>query len=103
LFRYTLKGCINFYFSLLYRELADGRSGAFYSNGRARAPVGAEKAMQAANDSSGQNGGTSPEETARYIAALVEELAGLAHRNGLDVLGHILEMARLEADQATQV
>ena len=34
-----------------------------------------------------------------YIASLTQELAEIARRNGLDALRHILEMARLEADQ----
>ena len=36
---------------------------------------------------------------AQYIASLTQELAQIARRNGLDTLSHILEMARLEADQ----
>jgi hypothetical protein len=48
----------------------------------------------------GGNGGSTPDEAARYIASLVGELSLLARRNGLDTLGYILEMARLEADQA---
>jgi hypothetical protein len=58
--------------------------------------------MQAGNEFPAQNGEAAPEETARYIAALTQELARLARRDGLDVLGHILEMARLEADQMTR-
>lgn len=41
----------------------------------------------------------SPHAAASYIAALTEELAQLARRQGLDGLGYILEMARMEADQ----
>jgi hypothetical protein len=33
------------------------------------------------------------------LASLTQELAEIARRNGLDTLSHILEMARLEADQ----
>jgi glutamate synthase domain-containing protein 2 len=40
-----------------------------------------------------------PDQAAQYIASLTHELAEIARRNGLDTLGHILEMARLEADQ----
>jgi hypothetical protein len=58
--------------------------------------------MQAVNKKGGPNGGTTPDEAARYIASLVDELAKLARHHGLDVLGHLLEMARLEADQATR-
>jgi hypothetical protein len=36
---------------------------------------------------------------AQYIASLTQELAEIARRNGLEMLGYILEMARLEADQ----
>ena len=36
---------------------------------------------------------------AQYIASLAQELAEIARRNGLDTLSHLLEMARLEADQ----
>ncbi|HXQ82960.1 MAG TPA: hypothetical protein VN769_02720 [Xanthobacteraceae bacterium] len=58
--------------------------------------------MQTANETDGQNGAGTPDEAARYIASLVEELAQLARRNGLDTLSYLLEMARLEADQATK-
>jgi hypothetical protein len=57
--------------------------------------------MQEGNDD-GPNGGGTPDDAARYIAALLEELAQLARRNGLDTLSYLLEMARLEADQATK-
>ena len=40
-----------------------------------------------------------PDSAARYIALLADELAKLAARNGLETLGYILEMARLEADE----
>jgi hypothetical protein len=38
--------------------------------------------------------------TARYVAALSSELSALAHGSGLKTLGHILDMARLEAESA---
>jgi len=38
-----------------------------------------------------------PDQSAQYIAS--QELAQIARRNGLETLSHILEMARLEADQ----
>ncbi len=44
-------------------------------------------------------GAHTPDEAARYIASLVDELAQLAKRHGLETLSYILEMARLEADQ----
>jgi hypothetical protein len=41
-----------------------------------------------------------PVEFADYVAALSSELSTLARRHGLDALGFILEMARLEAENA---
>jgi hypothetical protein len=35
---------------------------------------------------------------AEYIAAMSGDLADLARRHGLDTLGYLLDMARLEAD-----
>jgi hypothetical protein len=43
-----------------------------------------------------------PDQAAQYIAAMAEALAVLARRHGLETLGQILEMARLEADQAAK-
>ena len=40
-----------------------------------------------------------PDQAAIYIASLTQEFAQIARRNGLDTLSHILEMARLEAEQ----
>jgi hypothetical protein len=39
---------------------------------------------------------------AKYVAELSTELANLARRHGLDALGYILDMARLEAENATR-
>ena len=39
---------------------------------------------------------------AKYVAELSAELANLARRHGLDALGYILDMARLEAENATR-
>ena len=39
---------------------------------------------------------------AKYVAELSAELANLARRHGLDTLGYILDMARLEAENATR-
>jgi hypothetical protein len=44
----------------------------------------------------------SPASVAVYIAALTEELGQLARANGLDALGYLLDMARLEADEASK-
>jgi hypothetical protein len=55
------------------------------------------------DDSDGQGAGEeTPDSVARYIASLTEELAKIAKRNGLDTLSHLLEMARLEADQVAK-
>ena len=37
---------------------------------------------------------------ASYIATLAADLALIAQRNGLDTLGYILDMARLEAENS---
>jgi hypothetical protein len=41
-------------------------------------------------------------EAALYIATLTDELAQLAKRHGLNSLGYLLDMARLEADQISK-
>ena len=51
------------------------------------------------NDAGVPEANETPDSAARYIALLADELAKLAARNGLETLGYILEMARLEADQ----
>jgi len=40
----------------------------------------------------------SPAEAATYVADLAGDLASIARRHGLDALGYILEMAKLEAE-----
>lgn len=55
------------------------------------------------NESNGGGSGReTPDSAAHYIAAMTAELARMARRNGLDTLCYILEMARLEADQAAK-
>jgi hypothetical protein len=39
-----------------------------------------------------------PAATADYVAAMSADLAVLARRSGLDTLGYLLDMARLEAE-----
>jgi hypothetical protein len=39
---------------------------------------------------------------AKYVAELSAELAALARRHGLGALSYILDMARLEAENATR-
>jgi hypothetical protein len=55
--------------------------------------------MQASDDNDGSNGRETPDSAAAYIATMAEGLAKMARRNGLDALGYILEMARIEADR----
>ena len=43
-------------------------------------------------------GGGGPEEAAVFIAATAAELSKIAQRHGLHMLGHLLDMAQLEAD-----
>jgi hypothetical protein len=42
-------------------------------------------------------------QAAAYIASLSGELASIARRNGLDTLGYLLDMAKLEAEQAARI
>ncbi len=43
-----------------------------------------------------------PQEAARYIASMAEELVQLAKSHNLETLAHVLDMARLEADQVSR-
>jgi hypothetical protein len=52
-----------------------------------------------ADDGNGANGGETPESAVRYMRSMAEELAKMARRTGLDTLGYLFEMARLEADR----
>jgi hypothetical protein len=40
-----------------------------------------------------------PDEAAAFIAETTGDLVKLAHRHGLDMLGHLLRMAELEAEE----
>ena len=42
------------------------------------------------------------DEFAAYVAELTNELAGVARQHRLDALGYLLDMARLEAENATR-
>jgi hypothetical protein len=55
--------------------------------------------MQEPEDGDGRNGRETPGSVALYISSMADELARLARRSGLDALGYILEMARIEADR----
>ena len=41
-------------------------------------------------------------EAAAYVAEMTADLARMARKHGLDALGFILEMAQLEAENATR-
>ena len=43
-----------------------------------------------------------PAAVANYLATMSAGLAVMARRSGLDVLGYLLDMARLEAENATR-
>jgi len=47
---------------------------------------------------SGFEAGQDRTEAAAYVVELTQELAGVARRHGLDTLGYLLDMARLEAE-----
>lgn len=45
---------------------------------------------------------SSREQAATYVAGLASELALLARRNGLDTLGYLLDLVRMEAEIASR-
>ena len=49
-----------------------------------------------------RSGGGERKAAAAYVAELSGDLATLARRHGFDALGYILDMARLEAENATR-
>jgi hypothetical protein len=51
------------------------------------------------DDDNEPQGEETPERAAEYIASMMDQLAKLAKRNGLETLSYLLEMARLAADQ----
>jgi hypothetical protein len=55
------------------------------------------------DDNEGCVPSASPESAALYIAELTEELGQLARANGLNTLGYLLDMARLEASEVSKV
>jgi hypothetical protein len=55
------------------------------------------------DDNGGIAQSASPEAVALYIGAMTQELGQLAKANGLDALGYLLDMARLEADEVSKV
>ena len=54
---------------------------------------------QMAEPSQEQSGQTA---VASYVASISNDLATLSRRNGLDTLGYLLEMVRLEAESLTR-
>ncbi len=50
-------------------------------------------------DDDDQPGDGGPREAARFVSKSAGELAQLSRRHGLDMLGYLLEMAQLEADE----
>lgn len=55
--------------------------------------------MRKMQDSGEPDIGEMPSNAAQYIRVLADELAQLARRHGLNSLGFILDMARLEAEE----
>ncbi|MFA6265159.1 MAG: hypothetical protein WC670_05520 [Pseudolabrys sp.] len=51
-------------------------------------------------DPAGDRGSQSA--VASYVATMSNDLAAMARRNGLDTLGYLLEMVRLEAENLTR-
>jgi hypothetical protein len=41
-------------------------------------------------------------QVANYVATISGDLANMARRNGLDTIGYLLEMVRLEAENETR-
>ncbi len=50
----------------------------------------------------GKDGSGDPDNVASYVATLSADLAMMARRHGLDTLGYLLDMARLEAENLTR-
>jgi hypothetical protein len=53
-----------------------------------------------AKQSSGESGDIGA--VAQYLATMSADLANIARRNGLETLGYLLEMARLEAESVSR-
>lgn len=64
-----------------------------------QAPSRPSNSPAAVDAIAGADEAVEPQEAARYIAAFTGELSSLAKRTGLDLLGYLLDMARLEADK----
>jgi hypothetical protein len=88
-------------FTKLYSICSRGHFGALLCLGAGR-PDTTDRGIAMQDGNNGQDNQETPDSAARYIAMLADELAKLAVRNGLNTLGYILEMARLEADQVSK-
>ena len=69
------------------------------SDRRSRASAG-ESRQSRADEPRGDGG---PDEAAAFIAETVADLARLAQRHRLDMLGHLLEMSQLEAEERVRL
>jgi hypothetical protein len=65
--------------------------------GRRRKRVSSSKDKRSRTDEPREEGG--PDEAATFIAEAAADLARLARRHKLDLLGHLLGMAQLEAEE----
>ena len=65
--------------------------------GRPRKRVSSSKNKRSRTDELREEGG--PDEAAAFIAEAAADLAQLARRHKLDMLSHLLGMARLEAEE----
>jgi hypothetical protein len=65
--------------------------------GRRRKRVSSGKNKRSRTDEPREEGG--PDEAATFIAEAAADLARLARRHKLDMLGHLLGMAQLEAEE----
>jgi len=65
--------------------------------GRRRKRVSSGKDKRSRTDEPREEGG--PEEATTFIAETAADLARLARRHKLDMLGHLLGMAQLEAEE----
>lgn len=70
---------------------------------RKAGPIGREMAnQQNAEKSDKIDGANERAAAAAYIAELSANLASIARQHGLDTLSYVLDMARLEAEQAVR-
>jgi hypothetical protein len=58
------------------------------------------RARMSDHSSHGETG--SPTMVANYVATMSADLASIARQSGLDTLGYLLEMVRLEAENLTR-